>query len=118
MKTLKNFKIKLTFLFAYNGQEMTCMEFKEKMKNEVNNPWIFDDIASTSKNLLIKKKFKLAWTLIGRRICEERYKGSGMKYVKYNQAIIDSQKVVQSRPKNYIYMIDSSGSFFILYFKL
>lgn len=94
----------------YNGQEMTWMEFKQKMKEQTNNPWIFDDVMYTRGNLSIKERFKLAWTLIGKRICQERYKDSKMKYVEYNQAIIDNQKVKQALPKNYIYMIDSSGS--------
>ena len=102
----------------YNGQVMTWMEFKEKWKNDSNNPWLFDDITSSRKDQAVKEKFHFAWTLIGRRICEVNHERSGMKYVEYNQVVIDRQKAstVRSNPKNYVYMIDSSSLFKILYY--
>jgi len=94
----------------YNGQDMTWGAFKEKMKEKPNNPWIFDDILKTRKDKFLREKFELAWTLIGKRICQERHRESGMKFVPFNQATIDAQKVKSAKPSNYIFMIDSSSS--------
>jgi hypothetical protein len=94
----------------FNGQQMSWAEFKEKMRNQPNNPWSFDDILQTRKDESIKEKFNFAWTLIGERVCKETYKDLNMKYVAYNQATIQNQKVRATKPATFIYLIDSSGS--------
>jgi uncharacterized protein YegL len=80
------------------------------LQNHSNIQWSFDDLEKTRKDEKIKEKFNFAWTLIGERVCTETYKNMNMKYVPYNQATIDNQKIKQADPINYIYMIDSSSS--------
>jgi len=98
----------------FNGKDMTWGEFKEKMKTQPNNPWSFDDIVQTRSDNELKKRFAYAWSLIGKRICEERHKGTGMVYVHFNQANIDAQRE-KSKSIHHIFMIDSSGKFFLIF---
>jgi hypothetical protein len=94
----------------FNGRDLTWAEFKEERKIDPNNPWSFDDVLSTRNETFLREKFELAWTLIGKRICEEKHKGSEMKFVPFNKTTIDAQKAKFAKPSNYIFMIDSSGS--------
>jgi len=96
----------------FNGKIMSWLEFKEQMKKKGNNPWIFDDIIETRKDEEIKEKFNIAWSVIGRRSCEDVYKDSGIKYIPYNKTVL---QIKEDNPKNYISLIDSSGIIIFLF---
>lgn len=97
-------------IMQYNGMQKNWLQFKEEMKNHPNSPWIFDDLQQTRGDKEACDRFKFAWKEIGPKICSERYKHLNMKYVEYNQANIEAQKIKTSREKYYIFVIDSSGS--------
>ena len=93
----------------FNGRDMTWAEFKRFHQQHPVNPWSFNDLAYTRTQKSLREQFNFAWTLIGQKICQIKHKGTGMIYVPFNQATIDYQRVREPEPKNYIYMIDSSG---------
>jgi len=99
-------------IMQYNGVWKSWLEFKQEMRNHPNTPWIFSDLNVTKKDEAVRDRFKYVWTVVGRKICSEKWKSLNIKYVEYNQANLSGQKatITQSPQTYYIFAIDSSAS--------
>ena len=102
--------IRNTDIIKFNGNDMTWLNFKKYWSQNENNIWSFDDISQTRDNQKLNDRFKIAWTLIGEKVCNDFHKGASMKYVAYNQENIDNQiNAYIISPIHYIFLIDSSS---------
>ena len=106
-------------IIKFNGNKITWLECKNMMEKIENNPWKFDDLLNTAFNEETKRKFNIAWEMIGSQICSIRSKEKNIniKYVPFNHAIMQQIKQPNPEDKNhYIFIIDTSGNFFYIYF--
>ena len=102
-------------IIQFNGVKRTWLDCKVFLEKLENNPWKFNDLLNSSENVDSKKKFNIAWEIIGSQICliRNKEKNINIKYVPYNHVSVEQIKKINPDVKNhYIFIIDSSGKNF------
>ena len=88
---------------SWNRIVYAWQNFKNKKKTDKIYCWSYDYLESTKNDQNLKKKFKDAWNLVGRKMCET-YK---IKFCDDNNLYRNSDS--DSPKNNFVFLIDSSS---------